>query len=246
MGEEQNQGEMEQLPKVVAPDGLEVVTGDLSQASPAAAYLATLGTEVSRRSMVTALNSAAKAVCGERDWRVVDWRKLNAAVVDAIMAKIVGAPATRQKTLSALKGVARAAFRLKQLSADDYAQIKDIRGPSGSREIAGRDLKPKEIAALIRVCCEDAGPAGARDAAMLCVTAHTGARRAEVALMGMDDLGEAEDGTTTIKVIGKRNKERTLYLHGGALRGLDAMARGARRFGRCDILPHRQGEDDPR
>ncbi|MFT5855646.1 MAG: site-specific recombinase XerD [Verrucomicrobiales bacterium] len=50
---------------------------------------------------------------------------------------------------------------------------------------------------------------------MLCVAAHTGARRADIALMGMDDLGEANDGTVTVHVIGKRNKERTLYRHGG-------------------------------
>ena len=35
-------------------------------------------------------------------------------------------------------------------------------------------------------------------------------------------MSVGDGGSSTIRVIGKRNKERTLYLHGGALRALDA------------------------
>jgi len=190
---------------------------------PAAAYLASLTTEISQRTIVSSLNKAAMILTDQDDWQLVDWRNMNAAVVAAIMAKATGAPATRNKLLSALKGVARSAFRLKVLSADDYAAIRDVKGDSGSRELAGRDLKKNEVEDLMRVCCNDASPAGARDAAMIAFALLTGARRAEIAMLGMDSLDKLNvDGMRSIKVIGKRNKERELYLHGGAEQAMSA------------------------
>ena len=55
-------------------------------ALPAAAYLASLRTAVSKAGIESALNTAAEIVSGERNWRAVDWSRLNAAVAKAIMA----------------------------------------------------------------------------------------------------------------------------------------------------------------
>lgn len=97
-------------------------------------------------------------------------------------------------------------------------------------------MKPGEIAELVRVCCDDPTPAGARDAALFTLAIVSGARRSEIAYLMMEDYveppvlfsaappvqREAQHPPTmlTLRVIGKRNKERKIYLHSGAL---DAM-----------------------
>ena len=194
---------------------------ELHPAAPVAAYLASLSTMASRRGMVSAIRAAAEVMSGQRDWRRVDWRKLNAALVAAVLSKVEGSPATKNKTLSALKGVARAAFRFGVLSADDFARIKDVDGVRGSRLPAGRDVAPGEITALMRCCCDDPRPAGARDAAMIALAASTGARRAEIASLLLSDIEEEQDGGRfAIRVIGKGDKERTFYAGNGAAAAL--------------------------
>lgn len=186
----------------------------ITKATSAAAYIATLKTEVSRRGMISALNNVAEVLTGARDWQAVDWRTLNAANVAAIMAKIHGAPKTQQKTLSALKGVARAAWRLEQISTETYMRIKDIAGTKGSRLPAGRYIEHGEREALIRTCEADQSAAGARDGALLAVAIQTGMRRDELSGLTMSSL-DIERGV--IRVLGKGDREREVYLHNGAV-----------------------------
>jgi len=194
---------------------------EISLAQPAAAYLASLRTDVSRRGMVSALNTVAEVITGTRDWRIVDWGTLNAQNVRAIMAQVTGAPATRNKALAAVRGVARMAYEAGRIDADTYTKMTLIKGDSGSRLAAGRDVAPGEIVALMQTCANDASARGARDAAMIAVAAGTGARRAEVAGMRYEDLTMTEaDEAAEIQVIGKRNKERTLDINNGALHAL--------------------------
>jgi len=184
-------------------------------ALPAAAYLASLRTAVSKAGIESALNTAAEIVSGARNWRAVDWSRLNAAVAMAIMAKAKGAAATRNKLLSALKGTARAAWQLNTMSLEDFEKIRSIKGDSTSRLPKGRDIPATEIATLLETCVADKAAAGRRDAAIFAIAAATGARRAELASIHFKDM--RRDGELTIvRVIGKRDKERELYLHNGA------------------------------
>ena len=182
---------------------------------PARAYVASLRTAVSRAGIESALNTAAEIVSGRRDWKAVDWTKLNAAVVQAIMAKTNGAPATRNKLLSALKGTARAAWQLGVMGLEDFEKIRSVKGDTGTRLPAGRDIRPREIQRLLEVCAEDKTAAGRRDAAILAIAAATGARRAELASLHVENI-RRENGMAIVRVIGKRSKERELYLHNGA------------------------------
>ena len=65
------------------------------------------------------------------------------------------APATVNATLSALRNVARAAFDLGLMGAEDYQRIRGIKGVRGSRLPAGRALTPGEIAAIHGACVAD-------------------------------------------------------------------------------------------
>lgn len=61
------------------------------------------------------------------DWRAFDWGTLTAANVAAILAKVTGAPATMNKTRAVLRGIARAAWRLRRIDSEELARIEDIR-----------------------------------------------------------------------------------------------------------------------
>src|SRR4051812_10555107 len=113
--------------------------------SPAVAYIASLGSAVSQRVMTQELRKVARII-GADDWRQVNWATLNAANVAAIMAQVKGAPASRRKTLAALKGVAHAAWRMGEIDAEHLARIKDIKGDKGHREPKGRNVEPWELA----------------------------------------------------------------------------------------------------
>ena len=190
-----------------------------NRATPAVAYIASLHTDVSRSGMRSELAKVARLM-GAADWQTVDWATLNAANVAAILAKVEGSPATKNKTRAALRGVARAAWRMNLITSDELARINDIGGAKGSREAAGRNIEPSEITALMQTCANDKSASGARDAALLALAIKTGARREELANITTDTLTLA-DGCYSILVIGKGNKQRTLYADNGACRALN-------------------------
>jgi site-specific recombinase XerD len=106
------------------------------------------------------------------------------------------------------------------MDSEQLERIRDVKGDSGSREVTGREIEPWEIAALMRVCAADKTPAGARDAALFAVAYKTGARREELASITLANITRTNDGAE-IRVIGKRNKQRTLFIDNGAMQALD-------------------------
>jgi len=69
----------------------------------------------------------------------IPWGALRYPHVAAIRA-----PATVNKVLSALRGVAREAMRLGQLDAGEYTKIADVEGLRGTRLPAGRHVEMPE------------------------------------------------------------------------------------------------------
>lgn len=192
---------------------------------PATVYLETLGSDVSKRTMVSPLNHVAKllnpVLSGKDAWRSIPWAKLTAPVVRALMGKLTGSPATRNKALAALKGVARSAWEMRLLDNEELLRIQSIKGDAGSRDPAGRYVPIGEVSALLQACVKDSSPAGARDAAMIALAAATGARRAEIASIRLENVSHIpEEARFAIRIIGKRNRERTLHLTGNAARAL--------------------------
>jgi len=205
-------------PPVLENQSLAITPGPL--ASPAMAYLESLGSPISKRTMISPLNRAAcilnPSLSGKDAWQAIPWQKLTAPVVRAIMAKVEGSPATRNKMLAALKGVARSSWEMRLLDTDELMRIQSIKGDAGSRELAGRFIPHGELIELLRACAADGSPAGVRDAAMITLAASTGARRAEIASIQLESIQTPEQGRFHIRIIGKRNKERTIYATGNA------------------------------
>lgn len=186
--------------------------------NPAAVYLETL-TPSGRRSQDNALRTIAQILTGVGDWRAVPWAALRFAHTAAIRQRLATAyaPATANRAICALRGVLKAAWRLGQIDAGDYARAAVIAPVNGYRLPAGRELSQGEITALMANCENDPRPAGARDGAIIALMYAGGLRREEVIKLDLEDYTPQEG---RLIVIGKRNKQRTVYLVNGAARAM--------------------------
>ena len=185
-----------------------------AERNPALIYLASLQ-PTGRRSMLARLKLVAQLL--GRDVREVEWAALRFEHISAIRSKLLEmehSPASINATLAALRGVARAAWNLGLMTAEDYQRLKSVGTVRGSRLPAGRAITPGEVVALFDACAKDESPAGARDAAMLALIIGAGLRRSEAAA-GIDLSNYAAE-TGELRVRGKGNKERVAYLTGGA------------------------------
>ncbi len=193
-------------------------------------YLASLALS-GRRTMRGKLEAVCELLTGRRDLTRLPWQLLRYEHVAAIRVRLEEkglAPASVNATLYALRGVAKAAWNLEQMSADDYGRIKNVAPVRGSRLPAGRSLSSGELSALLDACergqhpqkrqkQQSNGISGVRDAALLAVLYTGGLRRSEVAELKLEDY-DVDSGA--LKVRGKGNKERLVYLAGAASEAL--------------------------
>jgi site-specific recombinase XerD len=175
-------------------------------------YLASLGSDESRRTMRGCLNHIADSLAGVPGEQF-GWHELRYEHTVIIRAMIVGegkSPSFVNKHLSALRGVLREAWRLGLTSAEDFHRAADIRELKGHREPAGRSIHGDEVSAMLGACAADERPAGIRDAALIAFLQSTGARRAEAAGALIERYDPRERSQ---RIVGKGNKERTVYIH---------------------------------
>ena len=182
---------------------------------PAAVYLAQLK-KSSRRPQKQALDLVASLLsAGSADCLTLNWAAVRYQHTAAVRGRLLDgyAPATANRILSALRGVLEQTWLLGQMSAEDYHRAARLSSVIGETIPAGRQLTADEIAALLQNCAEDPRPIGARDAAVISIMFGTGLRREEVTTLNMDDY-DSEFAKLVIR--GKRSKQRTVYLVGGA------------------------------
>lgn len=176
---------------------------------PAIVYVASLLSKESQRTMQGALNIVAQELGAETALEV-NWAAVRYEHVAAIRSKLVERykPATVNKILSALRGVLDRAWKLEQMTAEDYHRAVSIENVPNNTLPAGRDVSPGEVEAIVSKCADDVSPAGARDAAILaCLWA--GLRRAEVVKL---DMADYDQETGDLRVVGKGRKERKVPL----------------------------------
>lgn len=178
-------------------------------------YLASLGSDESRRTMRGCLGHIASGFSGltgeEFPWH--ELRYEHTAIIRAAIVAEAKSPSHVNKHLSALRGVLREAWRLGLMSAEDFHRAADIRELKGHREPAGRSIHGDEVGALLAACAAGEGPAGLRDAALIAFLQSTGVRRAEAAAALIERYDPHERSQ---RIIGKGNKERIVYIHHAA------------------------------
>lgn len=193
----------------------ELIGDSVTPVNPAQAYLLSLNSVRSRRTMRSFLNTVAHLL-GATSLADCSWGALRRHHVLALveMLRDAGrAVATVNTYLSALKGVAGEAWMLKLMDVESYQHIRAVRQVRGSALPRGRALSRDEIRALFAVCEAQTGSTGVRDAALLAVILGCGLRRSEAVALSYEDLRPAD---RALKILGKGNKERLAYVPDGA------------------------------
>jgi integrase len=139
-------------------------------------------------------------------WCRVPWERLTYAETNVIRAWVIARqkPAGARLTLSILKGVLRAAFRLGLMTSANYLRAVEVGRVNGTSAPAGRMVQADEVEALYTHC--DSLPRGRREMlrALLSCGFGGGLRRQELASLRTD----AFDGSA-LRFVGKGNKEAT-------------------------------------
>lgn len=205
---------------------LKFIPGRAGTADPYQAYLDTLDATTSRPTMRGCLDRIARIVLEEEAGAPLPydvtgacrtWERIRHEHATHIRALLIAqqtngvpwSPSTVNKHLSALRQVLKTAWRLRLMSTDDYHRAADIANLKGTRLPTGRSIHRDELAAMLQVCEDQPGPAGRRDAALIAVLYSTGIRRAEAAGARLDRY---DPGERTLRIIGKRDKERAVYV----------------------------------
>lgn len=147
----------------------------------------------------------------------ISWHLLRPDQVSALRARLVAdyAPATARRILAALRGVLRECWRAGLLDADARDRLCDIPPVRGRRLPAGRALDQDALHALREAATD-------HERGALALLVGGGLRRAELVSLCAGDLSFTED-VLQVKVRGKGDKERTVYLAG-------ALAQDARGY----------------
>ena len=177
--------------------------------NPAEIYLLSLQSENSRLTMASLLSIVAGHMSDGDDLYSADWSKLSYKSVLVVMDELQNqdkTPSTLNTYLSAIKGVAKEAWRSKLIDVETYQHIKEIKRAKGKRNHSGRALELSELNSIIDHCMSQSGPLAMRDAAMIALAYGAGLRRHEAVSLTLADYSRQ---TGSITVIGKGNKERT-------------------------------------
>ena len=189
------------------------MTNSFTSKSASDIYLLSLQSKQSRVTMASLLNVVAYKLQQKKCHQDVDWSQLNYEKILILLSDLSEqkkSPATINIYLSALKGVAKEAWRKKLIDVESYQHIKEIRRVKGSRSVKGRALGLDELNQLIDYCMFQDGVIAMRDAAVIALVYGAGLRRHEAAGLMLSDLDLNE---ASIKVLGKGNKERINALH---------------------------------
>ncbi len=186
--------------------------------NPALVYLASLAEGPGRATMHSTLATTARTL--GHDLETCPWAALRFQHVALLRARWQDAlaPATANKYLAAVRGVLRKAWLLELIPGEDYHRAVAVPSVKGQRLPAGRALEEGELRSLFATCA-DGTSAGARDAAGFALMFGCGLRRSETVTVTCTDYDSASG---QLRILGKGNKQRTVYAPAGGQAALDA------------------------
>ena len=183
--------------------------------NPAAVYLAALR-PTGRQSMRHHLDVIADMLRPGATALTFPWHELRYQHTAAIRSQLQEryAPITASTAIAALRRTLQEAWKLGQMSAEDYQRAIQVQTIKGERLPRGRALDQGELRELVNVCSKDATAAGARDAAIIAIGYNAGLRRSELATLNLANYNE-RDGS--LKILGaKGGKDRIVFIGQGA------------------------------
>lgn len=178
--------------------------------NPATSYLEDLGSRKSAITMTSCLNRVA-TMYGFESFLECDWSALRRPHIQSILKKLKSeglAPSTINVYLACLKGVAKEAWSSDLMPQSAYLKISSMTAIRYERLPVGRSLSYRECKRLLATC-DDGTVVGKRDKAILAMMMGCGLRRAEVVELNLQNW---DSRTLSIRLIGKGNKERKVFL----------------------------------
>ena len=222
----------------VAPAVIAVDDDSLPTSHPVGAYLARLGIgsrDTMKRGLACALcaineglqldevDSETSRFYHRQVW-VTEWNKTRRAwmlLLFPALENVGYAPYTRQRIVTAVRGVLKECRFMELMSGDDYFQATEhLPKISADAPPAGRAVDLDEYLWLLEVCDKDPKRRkGVRDGAILSLGHFIGPRSSEVARLRMPDYSPQQQ-LITLRV-SKNNKTRHVPFFGDAARRMD-------------------------
>ena len=177
-------------------------------------YLNSLESAESKRTMKGTLDQIAKILSGDdgATGEGQPWHQLTRARIIELKDMLIArgySPSHVNKHLIAIRRILEESFLLGLMTADEYQRARSVKSVKGTRVLAGRNINPDELVSMLEVWDDTQDPKAVRNAALIAVLYSTGMRRAEAA----DVLLERYDsGERSLRIVGKRNKERYVYI----------------------------------
>ncbi|MEQ3655100.1 MAG: tyrosine-type recombinase/integrase [Dokdonia sp.] len=152
---------------------------------------------------IETFSAFAKATFDTNDLSSVSYTQIRSWIIVLVDQGISNNSINRK--VSSLKTFYKFLIKIKVIKASPLVTHKALKTPKNVQV----PFSPKEVAAVIEMLHEQEGFEGIRDLAVVELLYATGMRRAELIGLQIDDV---DFGQRTIKVLGKRNKERVLPL----------------------------------
>jgi site-specific recombinase XerD len=172
------------------------------------------------------------------------WAHLDYATTIQLRQRLAShyAPATANLALCALRGVLREAWRLGQISFEDFNRTSDLARVRGEGANPRKSVDTAKIEKLLVVTRSDLTLRGRRDFAILSVLYGAGLRRAELTHL---DLSHTDGGR--LMVFGKGRQWRTTSLRQDARAALESWLQNRGTLpGALFLAIHRSGALRPR
>jgi site-specific recombinase XerC len=176
--------------------------------SPMAAYLSRLAPS-SQLTIAKLLQRIVTMLGSSTAAEAFPWSRLDYAATIRLRQALVSryAPATANLALCALRGVLREAWRLGQISYEDFKRAGDLARVRGDSTTPRKAVDAGKIEKLLAVMRHDQTVRGRRDLAILSILYGAGLRRAELTHLDMSHI----DGSR-LMIFGKGQKWRTTQL----------------------------------
>lgn len=219
---------------MAAPDITYLPATPTGPTSSTVVYLASLGSDRSRRTQLQRLHKIAAIVSGgllnafEMPWEQVTYvaaQAVRTALCEEISSQTGEklSPSYINATLATLRAVVTETWRCGLIGEEQRARVCDLKPVRGASLPRGRALTIGEKAALSTACQADESPAGVRDGAIFALGFGCGLRRAEMVALDVSDF-DAQTGELRIRV-GKGRKARLGHVSAGVRPALDEWLR---------------------
>jgi hypothetical protein len=166
-----------------------IAVSQTSGGNPAAFYLASLQSNRSRITMHSSLNIVAEILTGTADAFACDWASVRYPQVLEVRTKLAErySPATVNKMLSGLRRTLKAAWRLGQITTEDYQKAISVKGFWPEKSLPRNEISGDDIEALMQACKQDQGLYGIRDTSIISLLFNYNLKPPMVAALNLED-----------------------------------------------------------